>query len=66
MLYRINFQNGQVTDSMTTYAEARKMLESYRGTQWSESYRIERYEGDGEWALIGKAGRLETANREGI
>lgn len=30
------------------------------------AYRIERYDGGGEWVSIGKAGRLKTEMREGV
>ena len=66
MTYRISYGNGQVTNDYDSYAEARRDLESMRTHDWAEDLRIQRYDGEGEWVYIGKAGRLATLTREGL
>lgn len=66
MVYRINYGNGQVGPTKSTYADAKRELISYRGMDNCLFFRIERYDGDGEWVSIGKAGRLKTEMREGV
>ena len=66
MTYRINYGNGQVGPTKSTYAEARRELVSLRGIEHAETFRIQRNDGNGEWVSIGKAGRLATTEREGL
>lgn len=66
MQYRINYGNGQVSETIGNYRVARQALEGLRGELYADLARIQRYAGDGEWVGLGKAGRLASDAREGI
>jgi hypothetical protein len=66
MKYRINYDNGQVSQTFTSYRAAKAELLRDAADPWAATYRIQRYAGEGEWVSIGQAGRLETGNSEGI
>ena len=66
MQYRINYGNGQVSETIGNYREAREALAGLRGELYADLARIQRYDGAGEWVNMGKAGRLATDAREGI
>lgn len=65
MCYRIHYGNGQVSRTFHSYASVRAELVSLRGTQYAHLYRIQRHDGE-DWIGLGKAGRLATAELEGL
>lgn len=66
MKYRIEFGNGQVSNTFSKYREARTELLNLRHDPHALSFRITRYIGQGEWTGLGVAGRLGTLTRRGI
>jgi len=71
MTYRINYANGQVSGTYSSYEAVKRALLAERSFPWAKSFWIQRYDAGtaddpGDWVRIGKAGRLATAAREGI
>lgn len=66
MQYRINFGNGQVSNTYECYKAVRAELRAQAGDPHAASFRIQQYAGAGEWCGLGPAGRLATDGRNGI
>ena len=61
-MFRINYGNGQVEGTFSSYTKARDAYAAQvrfdrRTGQSSASMYIERYEGDGEWAALSREKR---------
>lgn len=66
-MYRINYGNGQVSNTIKTYKAAVTELrdEQTRGDQYVLAYRIQILD-CGEWHYMGAKGRLATDDRAGL